>query len=673
MKRNLARSETTSKRHASPLTSTDLSQGSKTNSDAQIPSNVFSNPATATSIENKTGAKQGSVFGSHVFKSNPSESSVLGQLQTNKNEDLKRPLQETHSVFSNTGMGSRTKTQGNIFGTQQLDPKGNVAASKTPFSGITAKSHTSPLAGLRNSPSKAGGSILSGQSKQANTGNVASIVQTYEQKSSRSSFQTSSSDAFPSNVLSSSQSAGLQSANHGSNVGADFGGSFITSTIAPPNVNIFAMNSKENTSTVTSSTSVQKLGSNTALFSGYMANKASNGSMGSTNLNPLGSSNPNPGSSYPSSLGSTHASPVGSASLNPRYTNPSLLGSTNNFPIAAISAGQNYSASSQLANTPCVFGSQSSAGTNTTALNNVQNQPSVFGTAGFSISTSQSSGFFTTSQSGNSPTVNSKPLPNPGSVFGGAGLPPKATKITGMPFSSTNTASQNIAADSDKGSVFGNAGLPITSTPLSGRGSLGPSTSNFSGVKSQITSKPGNIFGNTGMVQTSTAFSNPSGPFTPGSSVAGISGQTLVKPGSSFGNTESSTIEERKPNVGVFSQKQGPFTGGRKITPSVFAQVQQPDNGLGNVGAAITPTGQQKARGVFSESEVAKQGPFTSKTSNSGLVQTANSGSIFGSAGEASTLASGSVFSGRDNTTPASQSERRVRRVSSGEKHKGLV
>ena len=670
IKRSLARSDTTSKRHASPLTSTGLSQGSEAGSNTQIPSNVFSNPATAaTSIDNKTEVQQGNVFGSHVFNSSPSQNSALGQLQT-QSEDLKRPLQESTGVFSSTSMGSPTKTQGSVFGRQQVDRKGNIAASKTPFSGVTAKSHTSPLAGLRNSPSKAGGSILSGQANQTNTGNVALIVQTYEQKSSQSSFQTSSSNVLPSNVLSSSQSAGVLSANPTSSVEAGFGSSFITSTTAPPNVNIFAMSSNGNTSTVTSSTSGQKLSSNTTLFSGYMASRASH-PIGSTNLNLLGSSNPNPGSSNPSSFGSTHASPLGSANLNPGSTNPSFLGSTNIIQIATVNTGQNISASSQQENTPGIFESLSSAASNTIGLNSLQTQPSALGEAGFSSSTSQSSALFTTSQSENSPTVNSKPLPKPGSVFGGAGLPSKATKITDQPFSSTNTASQNIAARSNQASVFGNAGLPVTST-LSG--GTGPFTSSFSGVKSQATSKPENIFGNTGMVETSTTMSNPSGPFTSGSSVAGNSGQTLAKPGSSLGNTESSTIGERKPNSGVFSQRQGPFTSGRKITPSVFAQAQQPDSGLGNIGSAITPTGQQKARGVFSESQLAKQGPFTNKTASSGLVQTANSGSIFGSAGQASTFPSGGVFSGKNSTTPASQSEgRRIRRVSSGEKVKGLV
>jgi hypothetical protein len=633
VKRGLAHTETSSKRHASPLANSGLTQDQKTNNNAQMPSNVFSNPTAVAS--NETKAKQGSnVFGSNVFESSSTQSS---QLQT-ENEGLKRPFKESQRVFGSKA--SPSKSQGNVFGRHDL--KANISQNKTPFSSVSAKSHVSPLAGLRNSPTKAGGSILSGLSSQANTesNNIASIVQKYEQTSSQPSFQASSGNVFSSTVLPTSQ--GLQSADQVASVGSGFGGSSIASTTAPPNVNLFAMAKTGITNTVTSNTPVQKVSGGTALFSGYMANKV-------LNTDNKSGVNPNhPGSANPSLPGSTNV--VG-------LTNPlcsaNPFGSTNPNPITPTNPVQHNSspkkigvfsntAPSQRGNSPSTFGSMSSTTPNT----NLQNiNTNVFGRA--DTSTTQPSGLFTTKQTLNSPTLNPKPFGDTGGVFGATSL---LQKPTNKPFSDNSLASQNIAVEPNKGSVFGNAGLPVSSASTT----KGPFTSNSSGSgNNQSLVKTGQSFASVGLLQTPATSSNTSGPFT--SRSLGDSG-SATKTGSVFGSAGLGSNPTGK--GGVFTQKQGPFSSGKNVTP-VFAQTPRPAGGV--FGSAVTSAGQQRTAGVFS-------------TPNSGLVQAANTGSIFGSAAQASTFSPGGVFSGQNNATlPSQTQDLQVGRVSSSEKHKGLL
>ncbi len=731
IKRTLAHSQATSKRHASPLANTGSTlvsatnnntqpTNSVTNNNTQATSNVFSNPTATAPNENKNETNQGNVFGSKKFGSSPTHGSTLGKFQTT-NETLKRPRQETQGGFG--GQGSPKKNQGNVFESKQLDHK--TAVSTKPH---VTRSHPSPLAGLTNSPSKAGGSIMSGLSNQANTesGDVGSLVGKYEQKSTQSSVQTSSSNVFQSAISSTSQSLGLQTSNHGAsvfsmkketNLGSPttrsvFGGSSVASTTAPRNVNLFAVNREGITNAAIPNSAAQNSSGNTTLFSGYMANvenkvtnvenksgafgnnvkSATTGGgvfnlnrnsspirstnpMGSTNRNPLGSTNP---------TGSTNPNPVGSP-LNKR----SAFGDT--------ASGQN------------IFGS------NTTALNSSENKPSVFGGAGLSTSATQPSTLFPVNQSSNSPKVNSKPFSaSTGGVFGGAGFPPNSTNVTNKPapFSTSNSASQNI--DSNKGSIFGSVGMPATSTSLSN--STGPFTSNIGGPftsnssdNSQTPANPGGIFGNTGLSQTFTTLSNNSAPFTTDSSVASgptlkfgsvfgstgvqsnasgkggvftaavgpkvgskrpfdITSQTLAKPASPFGTAGSLTTGHAK-NSGIFSQKQGELSSGGNTTSPGFYQPPKQD---GIFGSSTTSSRQQKTSGVFSASQDTKQkGPFSSKTSNPGLSQQPNSGRVFRNAGQPSTFSSGSVFSKQGN---ASQSQdRQGGSVSSSEKHKGIL
>ena len=687
IKRSIGHSQKTSKRHVSPLVNTGVSQGSTTNT--QATSNIFSNPTATAPNENKNENTQGNVFSSSTFKSSPTKGNALGKFQSNNriwiNEALKRPEQETQRVFGSKS--SPNKSQGNVFASKQFDPKTGTSH--------TTKIHPSPLAGLiTNSPSKAGASIMSGLSNQANTesSNVSSLVEQYEQNTTQTSSQTLSGNIFQSAVSSTSLSAGLQSTNQGvfsakdTHAGSVFGGSLISSTTPPPNVNLFATNQKENTDTVVSNSAVQKSTGNTTLFSGYVANAENNvlnmenkygvfgnamksattggdvfnlkqntNPIGSTDLNPIGSTTLNPlGSTNLNPLGSTNL--IGSTNLNP-LGSTNLIGSTNLNPLGSTNlsplGSTNLIGSTNLnpvGSTNPALGYQSSL---------LNNKGSAFGNTSLPVNSSQqenTSNTFGSLSSATSNTTAQDSSQNKPSVFGGAGFPTSTTQPSTLFTASQNSNSPMLSSKpfSNAGSVFGGADLPQSSTNLTNK--PGPFSNSTSASQNfGADSNAGSVFGNARLPVASASLSSSAGPFTLNSS--GASSQTPT--GNIFGSTGVPETTASLSNTGgPFTSSDYGATGPTTKASGILGNtgVQSDASGKGGVftssktstdpriasNSPFSIDGQTSARpasifgsAIFAATQDQRQGPFTvgNKTTSPGFSQPPKPGSIFGNAG----------------------------------------
>ena len=705
--------EAASKRHASPLASTAFTQGSVT---------------TGKKQETKNKTSKENMLGSNTLKSNSTTINMflLGQNPMTSNEEFKKPLQERQNVFGARGSPNKNQ-ESKLFDTKtSTSPdKGSVSAVSTESS--AAKSHLSPLASLVNSPSKDGGSIVSGPPSQANTatGNVALLVEKYEvqQKTTQPSFQTSSSNVFQSAISSSNQLLGSQNLgmfsmkkDTSSNSGSVFGGSLSSSTTAPPNVNLFAMNQKANTNTIVSSSATQLSTSNT-LFYGYMANKDNKvtneenktGVFGNAvqsvnttfntsvdgSANPLGSTNP---------LRSTNLNPLGSTNLNPiGTTNPvstqkSIFGGAG-FPISVTSQSQTVFTANQGSklsslSSPSIFGeggSQSSS-TNMATKPFSSNSSKTFGT-------DPSTGNVGVSMSSNSVQKNIGPFSS--SVFTSsdqASAKPESAgfgqaSTTGGTFTSQSSAMSSSPLKS--GRIFGVTNSPSAPFGMAGvftssQGTKDPDSKSPSQTDNQGSAKPSGIFGTGTSLSDITGHSKPSGLFSAsqGQTQGPFSGASKTttteglaqsqKSGSIFGNTGlSTTLTEQQKMPGIFSksqdQKQGPFSK-KPSNPGLSQPASSASAIFGNAGS-MTSTDTQKTSGIFSKSQDQKQGPFSNRSSNPGLSQPSFSGSIFAQTSQSSTMSSGRVFSKPGNATFSgvfSQSQNnRSAGISPNEKQKG--
>ena len=499
---------------------------------------------------------QGNVFGSNVLKSSPTQETVSGMQQAKNNQE---------SIFQSKGRP--TLNQGNVFGN-------NRGSNSTTFSALASdsrstKSHPSPLTGPTISPSKAGGSIVSGVASKGNAenSNVSSLVNKYEDKTTQPSFQTTSSNMFQSSIASMNQSSGLQSIFPQSSVFSAeqhapldpsksaqiFGSSLNTiSSSAPPNVNLFASNQAKPVPTTEHSTI------NITPFSGCVAN--------------LGNRVP-----------STENNVV---NLEKR---PGMFASTMQSP---------------------------------TKRSNVFNQSS-------------------------NPVASTSPN----------------TSINLNPIGSTNQTVMNQNSPLKKGSIFGNT---ANSTEQSNSARIfvmsNSTTANSKTRDSNSDSKP-NTF-------VSRPFSLSSA--SPSHTLFNTVGQTPPNPDSIFGTAGPSKTS------GMFSttQTSGSFSTGSKSTAPVFSQVSKPGTVFENVGSS---SGQQESSGMFSSSKNPTLGPFSRKTSNAAVSSQPNSGSIFGSYGQVSTLASAGVFSKQSKATlgnvsavPQTQESSREN-SSTSERRKGIV
>ena len=446
---------------------------------------------------------QGNVFGSNVLKSSPTQETVSGTQQAKNNQE---------SVFQSKGRP--TLNQGNVFGS-------NRGSNSTTFSVLasdshTTKSHPSPLTSLTNSPSKAGGSIVSGVASKGNAenSNVSSLVNKYEDKTTQPSFQTTSNNMFQSNIASMDQSPGLQSIFPQTSVFSAeqhapldpsksaqiFGSSLNTiSSSTPPNVNLFASNQAK---PVPLATTTEHSTINITPFSGYMAipgNRVPNTENNVVNLEKR------PGmfaSTMQSPTKRSHvfnqsSNPVGSTSPN-RSINLDPIGSTNptvmnqNSPLKKGSIFGNTANSTEQGNSARIRDSSDS-------------KPNTFASRPFSLSSaSQSHTLFNTA--GETP-------PNPASVFGTAG----SSKTSGMlsttqtsgPFSSGSKSTTPVFSQLSKpGTVFENVGSSSGQQESSGMFSpsknptLGPFSRKTSNAAVSSQPKSGSIFGSSGQVST---------------------------------------------------------------------------------------------------------------------------------------------------------------------------
>ncbi|XP_028404230.1 germinal-center associated nuclear protein-like isoform X2 [Dendronephthya gigantea] len=512
IRRGLGPNRASLKRHVSPLTN------------SAVPPQV----TAATSIPQQT---------TNVFSSSSATT-------------LKLPQQENQNVF-----GSKNSVnQGNVFG--KVDSRRSPSKSKV--------NHPSPLSGVTTSPSKAGGSIMSGLSNQANieSGSTASLTD----KSSANLFQSAiSSSGQPLDSQRNSQSQSI------TNVGSIFGARTGMPTTASPNVNLFEQKEKPNSET-TNNLTLHSTG-NTTPFSGManveskapnVENKAPNVENKAPNMESNLGIFGNPLKSNTNFITSTNSNPIGS-------TTPSIFGSVNSNPNP-------------------VFGSVGFAQT----MSQQASTPNVFGAAGFSDSNTQFTTALTANQVTN-PSISS----STGSVFGAAGLP------------STMKKPQNVSTDSNKVSVFGNMGTTDAGQALK----PGPFTSKSTNVANQASHSPkkGGGFGNAGLPITSSAHIPKPGPFTSKSAI-----QTSQFPNLTGNAVNTSIPETSGQSSGVFTKKQpiktGPFTSKTAIQTS---QSTNFPTGLQSAGLSSTLSDQSQQRSVFTKEQLAtKPGPFTSKSTN---------------------------------------------------------
>ncbi|CAB4017470.1 Hypothetical predicted protein, partial [Paramuricea clavata] len=241
----------------------------------------------------------------------------------------------------------------------------------------TSKRHVSPLVNTGVSQ----GSTTNTQATSNIFSNPTATAPN-ENKNESTQGNVFSSSTFKSSPTKGNASGKFQSNNpqantESSNVASLSVGSLILSTTPPPNVNLFAMNQKENTDTVVSNSAVQ---TSAATTGGDVFNLKQN-------TNPIGSTDPNP-------IGSTTLNPLASTNLNP-LGSTNLIGSTNLNPLGAT----NLIGSTNLnpvGSTNPALGYQSS----------LHNKGSAFG---FPTSTTQPA-----NQNSNSPMLSSKPFSNAG-------------------------------------------------------------------------------------------------------------------------------------------------------------------------------------------------------------------------------------------------------------------
>ena len=424
------------------------------------------------------------------------------------------------SVFGSKG--SPNQNQGNVFGSNLAS---NSTQNKTTFSAPTSdsranKSHPSPLAGLMSSPSKSGGSIVSGLANKANP-ESSTLLDKYENKTN---FQKTPSNVFQTTVV--STSPGLQSTfpqysvfsakqdtQDPTNARPIFGSNLSTSTSAPLNVNLFA---SDQTKTIVSSSATQHSNTNTTLFSGYMVNTGNK--VLNTENNAPNTTLP-PTNVFTSSL-SQNSNPVtfnnltGSPNLNPiGSTNPSVM--NRNSPLKTGSLIGNTTLlmnSTEQGNSARMFGMSNSATLNSTAQDSSGSKTNVFVTSPFSISvTTQSQALFNT---------DGQTQPKPESIVGTAASStmeqPKTSGIFSAtpdpksgPFSSGSkpTIPAFFQQPKPKG-IFGNAGLSsgqqesLGTFPVPKNSKQGPFTGKTSNAGLSQQSNSANTFGNTGQMST---------------------------------------------------------------------------------------------------------------------------------------------------------------------------
>lgn len=553
-RRGLGPNRANLKRHVSPLTNAAVSQVT----------------TAATSITQQTTT---------VF-SNASETII------------KSPQQESQSVF---GIES-TSNQGNVF--SQVDNR--MSPSKTKVN------HPSPLAGVTASPSKAGGSIMSGLSNQAKneSGNIASLTDK-DKSSSVNLFQSAiSSSGQPLDLQKKSQLQGF------TNVASIFGGEAGLPTKASPNVNFFEQKEKPGSETAKNLT--QNSTDNTSPFSisVNVENKALNLESSSGIFGNTSKSNSN-------LIASTSSNPIG-------LINSSIFGSANPNPNPVFGSVGLAQTSSQQANTHVFDGAgfPNSNTQSTTALTSNQvTNPSVFGGAGLPSTMAKPQNVSTDS--------------NKVSIFGNAGLPEAGQMPKPGPFTTKSTNVVNpVPHLPNKASSFGSDGLPINSSLPS------PFTSKSATQTSQFS----NSAVNTSVPKTFSGQSRPSGIFTknqlpkPGPFSSKSTNQTSQSPnfpGSSEGANLPPTFSGQFKPSGIFTRKQtakpGPFTS--KSTSQSLSQTPQVSI-FGNAAQSSTSTSDSvfsRPSGTVFDTGTAGTNLVFSQTQRSETTNARGSGSVLGS------------------------------------------